>query len=82
MNVANSGTCAVRLFATPEENIPMTPSSLGIATLSSIPSSKVKKNSRLVFQRNFLILDNLIKVFRNNSKKIIIIIIIIGLHVK
>ncbi|EEB14099.1 cell division cycle, putative [Pediculus humanus corporis] len=46
MNVANSGTCAVRLFATPEENIPMTPSSLGIATLSSIPSSKVKKNSR------------------------------------
>lgn len=46
MNVANSGTCAVKLFATPEENVPMTPSSLGIATLSSLPSSKVKKNSR------------------------------------
>lgn len=46
MNVANSGTCAVRLFATPEENVPLTPSSLGIATLSSLPSTKVKKNSR------------------------------------
>lgn len=46
MNVANSGTCAVRLFVTPEESVPMTPGSLGIAALSSLPSMKIKKNSR------------------------------------